>query len=118
MNLLIVIAIGFTGGVAGGLFGIGGAVIIIPALVFFAKFSQINAQGTTLLAMIPPIGILAALQYYRAGHADIKTAAIIAAGFILGAYFGSKIALNINPVYMEKVFGLVLLYISFRMIIG
>ena len=81
-------------------------------------YNQLTAQGTTLFAMIPPIGILAALEYYKAGHAEIKTAAIIAAGFIIGAWLGSKLALNINPQILKKIFGFLLLYISFKMILS
>ncbi len=118
MNIIIILLIGFAGGIAGGLLGIGGAVVMIPALVFILKFNQLTAQGTTLLAMIPPIGIFAALEYYKAGHAEIKTAAIIAAGFIIGAYIGSKAALNLNPQIVRKIFGIFLLYISFKLILN
>lgn len=118
MNTLIILVIGLAGGISGGLLGIGGAVVMIPALIFFAGFNQHTAQGTTLCAMVPPIGILAAIEYYRAGYVDIKTAAIIAAGFIIGAYFGSIIAININPHLLKKIFGFLLLYISFKMILS
>jgi len=118
MNTLIITVIGVIGGIASGLLGIGGAVVMIPALIFIAGFNQLQAQGTTLFAMIPPIGILAAFEYYKAGHVEIKTAAIIAAGFIIGAWFGSKLALNINPLILKKIFGFLLLYISIRMIIN
>ncbi len=118
MKTLIILIIGFIGGISSGLLGIGGAVVMIPALIFLAGFDQIKAQGTTLLAMIPPIGIFAALEYYKAGNADIKTAAIIAAGFLIGAWLGSKLALNINPQILKKFFGFLLLYISFKMIIN
>ncbi len=118
MNAVIILVIGFAGGISGGLLGIGGAVIMIPALVLILGYDQMTAQGTTLLAMIPPIGILAALEYYKAGHADIKTAAVIAAGFIIGAYLGSKLSLSINPQIVKKIFGVLLLYISVKMIIS
>lgn len=118
MNIFIIVLIGLIGGISSGLLGIGGAVIMIPALIFIAGFDQITAQGTTLLAMIPPIGLFAAFEYYKAGRADIKTAAVIAAGFIIGAWLGSRIALNINPQILKKVFGFLLLYISFKMIIS
>ena len=118
MDIAIIMLIGITGGITSGLLGIGGAVVMIPALVFIAGFDQQTAQGTTLCAMVPPIGILAALEYYRAGYADIKAAAIIAAVFILGAYAGSKLAVKINPLILKKIFGAVLLYLSVRMIIG
>jgi len=116
MNITIISLIGLAGGIFSGLLGIGGAVIMIPALIFIGGFNQHTAQGTTLCAMVPPIGILAAIAYYRAGYADIKTAAIISATFILGAYFGSKIAISMNPYLLKKIFGIVLLYISFEMI--
>lgn len=118
MDILVILIIGLAGGIASGLLGIGGAVIMIPALVFIAGFDQHTAQGTTLCAMVPPIGILAAFEYYRAGYADIKTAAIIAAVFIIGAWAGSKFAVKLHPVMLKRVFGLVLLYISVRMIAG
>ena len=118
MNIFIIVIIGLAGGIASGLLGIGGAVVMIPALIFIAGYNQITAQGTTLLAMIPPIGIFAALEYYKAGHAEIKTAAIIAAGFIIGAWLGSRLALNINPQILKKVFGFLLLYISIKMILS
>ena len=117
MNYIIIL-IGLTGGVFSGLLGIGGAIIMIPALIYFAGFSQHTAQGTTLCAMVPPIGILAAIAYYRAGYADIKTAAIISAAFIIGAYLGSKIAISLNPHLLKKIFGFILLYISLRMILS
>ena len=118
MDVLIITVIGLIGGVASGLLGIGGAVVMIPALIFIAGYNQFQAQGTTLFAMIPPIGILAAYEYYKAGHVEIKTAAIIAASFILGAWLGSKLALNMNPLGVKKIFGFLLLYISIRMILA
>lgn len=118
MDILLIVIIGLAGGVASGLLGIGGAVIMIPALVYIAGFDQQTAQGTTLCAMVPPIGLLAAFEYYRAGYADIKTAAIIAAVFIIGAYAGSKAAVRISPLMLKRIFGIVLLYISLRMITG
>jgi len=118
MQNIIIAIIGLAGGVASGLLGIGGAIIMVPALVFILGFSQHTAQGTTLIAMIPPIGILAAIQYYKAGHADIKTAAIIAALFIIGALLGSKLALKLDAHTLKKLFGFVLLYISAKMILS
>ena len=118
MQNIIIAVIGIAGGIASGLLGIGGAIIMVPALIFILGFNQHTAQGTTLIAMIPPIGILAAIEYYKAGHADIKTAAIIAAFFIAGALVGSKIALRIDPYALRKIFGFLLLYISVRMIIS
>lgn len=118
MQNIIIGLIGIAGGIASGLLGIGGAIIMVPALVFILGFNQHTAQGTTLFAMIPPIGIFAAIEYYKAGHADIKTAVIIAVLFIVGALLGSKIALKIEPQILKKIFGFVLLYVSFKMIIS
>jgi uncharacterized protein len=108
-------ALGLVAGSLSGLLGIGGAVIIIPALVFVFGFDQKMAQGTTLLLMVPPIGILAALQYYRAGHADLKAGAIIAALFIVGGFLGAKLADIVEPDLMRKIFALCLALIAVKM---
>ena len=86
MQFLLYIAIGLVSGVCGGLFGIGGAIIIVPILVILLKFPQHFAQGTTLAAMIPPIGILAAWRYYQQGQINIMAAIGIAIGFFIGGY--------------------------------
>jgi uncharacterized protein len=107
--------LGLGAGSLSGLLGIGGAVVIIPALIFIFGFDQKLAQGTTLLLMVPPIGILAALQYYRAGHADIKAGAVIAALFIVGGFLGAKLADLLDPGLMRKVFALCLAGIAVKM---
>src|SRR4030043_1994875 len=96
-TLLILLAIGVVTGALAGMLGIGGAIIMIPALVFFMGFSQQTAQGTSLAVMLPPIGIIAAYNYYKEGQVNIKFAIILAVAFIIGSYFGSKIALKIQP---------------------
>jgi uncharacterized membrane protein YfcA len=107
--------LGLAAGTASGLLGIGGAVIIIPALVFIFGFSQKMAQGTTLLLMVPPIGLLAALQYYRSGDVDLKAGAIIAALFFIGGFLGAKLAENIDPALMRKIFAVCLAGISVKL---
>ena len=99
-----------------GLIGIGGAIIMIPALIFFIGMNQYEAQGTSLAVMLPPIGILAAYNYYRAGELNIKYALIIAGAFIIGGYLGSKLALNIPVGYVRRFFGIALLLISLHLI--
>ena len=93
--LLILIVIGIITGVMAGMLGIGGAVIMIPALVYLLGISQQTAQGTSLAVMLPPIGIIAAWNYYKAGQVNLKFALILAAFFLIGSYFGSKLALNL-----------------------
>jgi uncharacterized membrane protein YfcA len=115
-TLLIIIVIGIITGVTAGMLGIGGAIIMIPALVFFLGFSQHMAIGTSLAVMLPPIGILAAYNYWKAGQVDLKVAIILAATFIIGSYFGSKLALHIPQPMLKKIFGVLLLIVAARML--
>jgi len=107
--------LGLAAGTVSGLLGIGGAVVIIPALVFIFGFSQRMAQGTTLLLMVPPIGLLAAWQYYRSGDADLRAGAIIAALFFVGGFFGAKLAEHIEAELLRKIFAVCLAGISVKM---
>ena len=91
MNIAIFLGTGLAAGILGGFFGIGGGVIIIPALIYLAKYSQHLAQGTTLAAMIPPIGLLAAAAYWRAGNVNLKAALLIAIGFFIGGWLGGTV---------------------------
>lgn len=117
-TVIILIILGLAAGVLGGLIGVGGGIIIIPGLIFLLGMSQHMAQGTSLAVMLPPIGLLAAYNYYRAGAVDLKYAAIIAAAFLIGGYFGSRIALGIPLDTLKKVFGIFLLLIGLQMILG
>jgi hypothetical protein len=116
VNVIIIIILGLIAGVLGGLLGIGGGIIIIPALIFLFGFSQHMAQGTTLALMVPPIGLLAAWQYYKQGYVDLKIAGLICVGFFVGGFFGAKFANQIPDQILRKVFGVFLLLISLRMI--
>lgn len=116
LNTIIFIILGLITGIASGVIGIGGAVIIIPALVFIFGFTQHQAQGTTLALMVPPIGILAAMTYYKNGNVDLKIAGLICVGFLIGGLIGGKIAENISGDILKKVFGTVMLILSIRMI--
>jgi uncharacterized membrane protein YfcA len=114
--LLILIVIGVVTGITAGMLGIGGAIIMIPALVYFLGFSQQMAQGTSLAVMLPPIGIIAAYNYYKAGQVNFKFALIVAVAFIVGSYFGSKIALNLPQPLLKKIFGVLLLLVAAKML--
>jgi uncharacterized membrane protein YfcA len=114
--LLSLILIGIVTGVMAGMLGIGGAIIMIPALVFLLGISQQTAQGTSLAVMLPPIGIIAAYNYYKAGQVNIKFAIVLAIFFLFGSYFGSKLALNLPQVVLKKIFGILLLLVAAKML--
>ena len=115
-TILILVIIGLMAGVFGGMFGVGGAIIMIPALVYFLGVDQHTAQGTSVATMLPPIGLFAAYNYYKAGDVNIWYAVIIALAFMVGGYFGSLIALKLPENLMKKIFGILLLLIALRMI--
>lgn len=115
-TILILAIIGLMAGVFGGMFGVGGAIIMIPALVYFLGVDQHTAQGTSVAIMLPPIGLFAAYNYYKAGEVNIWYAVIIAAAFMVGGYFGSMIALKLPENLMKKIFGILLILIALRMI--
>ncbi len=114
--LLSLIVIGIITGVAAGMLGIGGAIIMVPALVFIMGLTQHQAQGTSLAVMLPPIGIIAAYNYYKAGEVNLKFALILAGAFLIGSFFGSKLALNIPQHILKKIFAILLLLVSLKML--
>lgn len=116
MTILMFILLGLFAGALSGLIGIGGGVIIVPALVFIFGFSQQMAQGTTIALMVPPIGILAAWTYYQKGFVDVKVASLICLGFVVGGLLGSVFATNLSSVILEKIFGGILLIIALKML--
>ena len=116
--LLILLGIGIITGIMAGMLGIGGAIIMTPALLYFMGFSQHMAQGTSLAVMLPPIGIIAAYNYYKAGEVNIKFALILAAAFLLGSYFGSRYALTLPQVALKKIFGVLLLLVAAKMLLS
>ena len=115
-QVLILCAIGLLAGMLSGMIGIGGGVVIVPALVYFLGLSQLQAQGTSVALMLPPIGILAAMNYYKSGNLDWRFALVIAATFVIGGYFGSKISLAIPQQLLKKIFGGVLMLVAVKMI--
>ena len=116
-TLLLLLCIGLLAGIASGFVGIGGGMIIVPALVFGLGLNQHMAQGTSLALMIPPIGILAVMSYYKAGQIQLEYAGILALTFVLGAWMGSKWALRINPSVVRLIFGLFMLFAAGRLIL-
>lgn len=116
-EFIILALIGLAAGIFGGMVGLGGGVIMIPAMIYFLGTSQISAQGTSLAVMLPPVGILAVMNYYKSGQVNLKYAIIIAIAFTIGGYFGSKLALNIPVSVMKKIFAVSLIAIAVRMLL-
>lgn len=117
VQVMILVLIGLSAGILSGLFGVGGGVVIVPALVFFLGMTQHGAQGTSIGLMLLPIGILAAWQYHQGGNLNIKYGLIIAGTFLIGGYFGSKIALSLDEVLLKRIFGGFMLLISLKLIL-
>ena len=118
MISFISILIGFVSGISSGFFGIGGAVILIPALVYIFKFSQHLAQGTALAALLLPVGILAVIKYYKLGDVNMKVALFIACGFIIGGFIGATFMQAVPSPVLKKLFAVMLLFISIYMLMG
>lgn len=116
--ILFLVLIGFSAGVLSGVLGVGGGVIMVPLLVLLLGFSQHQAQGTSLAALLPPVTILAVLNYYKAGYIHWKYALIISATFIIGGYLGSKIAIAIDQHLLKKIFGFIIIAVAVKMILG
>src|SRR5690242_6481996 len=115
-TVLILVLIGIAAGVLAGLVGVGGGVIIIPALIYFLGFTQKEAQGTSLGILLLPVGILAVINYYKQGFIDIKVVIIISLAFIVGGFFGSKFALSVSQDTLRKLFGTLLLILAIKML--
>jgi len=120
-TILILISIGLSAGMMSGFIGIGGGVVIVPALVFFLGLTQHEAQGLSILTMLPPIGILAFYSYYQHGaitKSSIGYGAIIAVSFVVGGLIGSKISLKMSPDLIKLIFGVFMLFVAFKMIVS
>ncbi len=115
-SVLIIILVGIAAGMLSGLVGVGGGIIIVPALVYFLGFTQHQAQGTSLGLILLPVGILAVMQYYKEGNVDVKVVAVLAVGFIAGSYFGSKIALGLPQDTVKKIFAILMILIALKML--
>ncbi|MDD3345006.1 MAG: sulfite exporter TauE/SafE family protein [Candidatus Omnitrophica bacterium] len=118
MSQLLYIAVGVTAGVLSGMLGIGGGIILIPALIFIFGLSQLQAQGTTLALMVPPIGLLAALRYYQSGNVKLGMAGFICLGFFAGGLIGANLVQNIPEHLLRRIFAVFLFLVSLRMFFG
>jgi len=113
-NIIIYTLIGCSAGFVSGLLGIGGAVLIVPGLVYICGFSQKMAQGTSLCVLLPPLGLFAAMEYYKEGKVNVTAAVIIIVFFLIASFFGSKLANRINSSVLQKLFAVLLLIIGLK----
>ncbi len=115
-TIITLLIIGVTAGMLSGLVGVGGGIIIVPALVLLLHFSQKDAQGTSLGILLLPVGILAVMQYYKQGHVDVKIVGLVSIGFVLGGLIGSKLALTLPDDVVKKIFALFMLLMACKML--
>lgn len=115
-TVIVLILVGLAAGMLSGLIGVGGGIIIVPALVLFLGFTQKAAQGTSLGILLLPIGILAVVQYYKEGYVNISYVATVAIAFLIGSYFGSKLAITLSDEKVKKIFAITLMLIAIKML--
>jgi uncharacterized protein len=115
-TIALIILTGLAAGIFSGLIGIGGGIIIVPALVMLVGFSQHQAQGTSLGMLMLPVGILGVINYYKKGYVDYRIVLILAIGFVIGAYFGSKLAIKLPSDTIKKIFAVVMILVAIRML--
>lgn len=113
--IIILILIGIASGILSGFVGVGGGIIIVPALIFFAGMNQLNAQGTSLFVLLLPVGILAVLNYAKASQINWTYGILVSLAFVIGGYVGSKLALKISPNLVRLVFGILMAVISVKL---
>jgi uncharacterized protein len=118
MTWALVALIGLVGGVVSGLFGVGGAIVIVPALVLLVKLPSHTANGTSLASLLLPVGLLGAMEYYRRGQVNIPYAVILSAGLFVGAFVGAHLSGEFSDVALRRVFGGFLLLVAGKLLIG
>ena len=118
MNYMLVALLGLVAGVISGLFGVGGAIVIVPGLVLLGKVPQHTANGTSLAALLLPVGLLGFLQYYKRGQVNLPYAALIAVGLLLGALLGAKLAGSMSDVWLKRAFGVLLLFVAGKLLLS
>ena len=117
MSTLLFLLVGLVVGVLSGMVGLGGGVFIIPILVYGFKMSQHKAQGTSLGALLAPIGALAFWEYYKAGNVEVRASVMIAIGFLIGGYFGGRWAQHFSDATLRRGFAVLLIVVGIRMLV-
>ena len=116
IQILTLAIIGLMAGVFSGTLGVGGAIIVIPSLIFFMGLTQHQAQGTSLAFMVPPATLMAAINYSKNGYVNWKYALVLAVMFFVGTYFGSLLSVSLNEKVLKKIFGGLMLLVALKMI--
>ena len=117
-TILLALGIGLGAGVLSGIFGIGGGVVMVPALVLLLGYGQRTATGTSLGALILPVAALSALQYHRAGHLEVRTSLLLAAGIFAGSAVGAKVALGTSDQLLRRLFAVLLVAVAARLVLA
>jgi uncharacterized protein len=115
-TILLLALIGVIAGMLSGLVGVGGGIVMVPLLIYFLGFNQHQAQGTSLTVLVVPVTAAAVYNYYKEGYIDWRYAGIIALFFVIGGYFGSKMAISIDQKMLKKIFAIVLLFVAGKML--
>ena len=114
-TILILVAIGIFAGTVSGFVGVGGGIVIVPLLIYALGMSQHEAQGTTLFILLPPVGLLAVYNYWKADTINWNDGIVVALAFVIGGYIGSKLSLKLSPGIIKLIFGVIMAYVSVRM---
>lgn len=117
-EILILVIIGLSAGIVSGAMGIGGAIIMVPALVYFFGMTQHQAQGTSIAILLFPIGLLAFINYYKGGYVNFKFAVVVMLAFVIGGWLGSKFAINVSDKTLKTIFGILLVLVGLKMVFG
>ncbi|MDD1620030.1 MAG: sulfite exporter TauE/SafE family protein [Methylococcaceae bacterium] len=117
-TITLLLMIGFVSGVAAGLFGVGGGILIVPGLIYLAGYSQHAATGTSLAILLPPVGLAAVIEYYRHGNVDLKAALIVAVALFFGGWCGAVIANHVAGPYLRLAFGIFVVGMGCYLIFG
>lgn len=116
--IIILALIGISAGILSGFVGIGGGIVIVPALIYFLGLTQHEAQGTSLFVLVLPVVFLAMMNYWKTDNVNWRFGLVIASTFIIGGYIGSKLALKLSPGMVKLIFGLIMAYVSFRLVVS
>lgn len=116
MNEIILLLIGLAAGLVSGMVGVGGGIVVIPALVYILGFSQQQAQGTSLGLLLPPIGILAVMNYYKAGYVDIRAIIIMCITFLVGSWLSSKFAVSLPTYVLKRIFAVFMIIYAIKLL--